>query len=195
MSFVDDILKRLFPERNTQEVYRENFQPSSSEVEANTDWHHSAEGQSYFDLVHKNYQLKKGGVLADPAVHILQTPYANGLAVEFDKPFSEKTFSGLFFAFGQRVVDLGYQRLSLDRKIQEKADGVSIIEKQYFKPKTALSTSGGKIDQLYGNVTIEKELVNNRSQMLKILTTIYSDHLYLKARSFDEFIEVLFDRK
>lgn len=195
MSFVDDILKRLFPEKSTQEVYRENFQPSASEVKAHADWRYSVEGQSCFDLVHKNYQLKKGGVLADPAVHILQTPYANGLAVEFDKPFSEKTFSSLFFAFGQRVVDLGYQRLSLDRKIQEKADGVRIIEKQYFKPKTASSASDGKIDQLYGNVTIEKELVNNRSQMLKILTTIYSDQLYRKARSFDEFIEVLFDRK
>lgn len=194
MSFVEDILKRLFPGKGLQEAYRENFHHSASEVEAITTWQQSEEGQNSFDLVYKNYHLRKGGVLADPAVHILRSPYANGLALEFEKPFSDKTFSSLFFAFGQRVVDLGYQRLSLDRKIQEKTNGVSIIEKQYFKPKTALSTTKGKIDQLYGNVTIEKVAVDHRPQMLKILATIYSDQMYLEARSFDDFIEVLFDR-
>ncbi len=90
------------------------------------------------------------------------------------------------------MLDLGYYRVGMDRTIREEADWVRTIEKQYFKPSVPVVHSQ-ETEQIFGNVSIEKELVNNEPRFLKVLVTVYSDQQYLDARPFDQFIAALFN--
>ncbi len=193
-SFIDDIFDKLFSSKKAPLKLKENFSQSESEKSDSKRWMESDEFVEYMDLIHKNFQLKKAGVNEVPEVHILNSPYANGFAVKFEPPFTEKIFSQLFFAFGERVLDLGYVKVSLDRKTEETGEDVKTTEKLYLKPPLRSEDLNKKIDQLYGNVSIEKVSINNISSYLKVLATVYSDHLYQKARPFDQFIENILQR-
>ncbi|MFD2033326.1 hypothetical protein ACFSKL_00915 [Belliella marina] len=192
-SFIDDIIGKIFPNKKSPIKHRENFTQSHDAEEYTRQWLGSEEGKFLMDLVQKNYHFKTSGMNAAPEVHILNSPYANGFAVSYESPFDPKSFSQLFFAFGQRMLDLGYQKISLDRKIEEINDDVKTTEKQYFKPPMGSVDISKRIDQLYGNVSVEKVSVNEKPSFLKILVTVYSDHLYSKARPFEQFIEDIFE--
>lgn len=171
---------------------KENFSQTPTESAATALWAKGVECQELMGLVSKNYYFKKSAVQAKPEIHVLNSPYANGIAVSFENPLTAKTFSQLFFAFGLRMLDLGYQRVSLDRKMEEINEQVRTTEKQYFKPPVGKADFSKKIDQMFGNVSIEKVSIDDKPSFLKILVTVYSDHLYQEARPFDEFIDSLF---
>lgn len=194
-SFIDDVLGKLFPKKSKPINIKENFKQTIIDQEETDSWMISEEGLTLNELIAKNYHFKKSGINSHPEVHILNSPYANGFAFSYDLPFNEKTFSHIFFAFGRRMLDLGYRRVSLDRKIEEINDDVKTTEKQYFKPPLSNVDFTQKIDQLFGNVSIEKVSINEKPSFIKVLVTVYSDHMYQKARPFDQFIEELFEKK
>lgn len=193
MTFIEDIMGKLFPDRQKKLAFKENFTQSKDETFATLEWMESEEGKGALAKVYKNLHLKKAGINDKPTLHVLASPYANGFAVTYEAPFTAKIFQQLFFSFGQRMLALGYQRVSLDRKMEELQDSVKITEKLYFKPPLSAAIIGQKIDQLFGNVTIEKVSLNDKPSFLKVLVTVYADHLYLPAKPFDDFIERLFN--
>lgn len=192
-SFIDDIFNKLFPRKSLPVNVKENFVQSEEEKISFDLWLDSPDAKNLIKLIGRNYYLKKSGINDRPEIHILNMPYANGIAISFEEPLDEESFSNLFFAFGKRMLDLGYHRVSLDRKTEEVNDHVKTTEKQYFKPPLSDADFSRKIDQLFGNVSIEKVSINDKPSFLKVLVTIYSDHLYEKARPFDEFIDSLFE--
>ena len=193
MTFFEDIMGKLFPDRQKKLAFKENFTQSPDEISETLDWMESEEGKEALAKVYNNIHLKKAGINDKPTLHILASPYANGFAITYEEPITGKIFHQLFFSFGQRMLALGYQRISLDRKMEELQDSVKITEKLYFKPPLSAATIGQKIDQLFGNVTIEKVSLDDRPSFLKVLVTVYADHLYLPAMPFDDFVERLFN--
>jgi len=193
MTFIEDIIGKLFPDRQKKLTYKENFTQSQDEMSATLDWMESEEGKGALNKVYNNLHLKKAGITDKPTLHVLASPYANGFAVTYEYPLTAKIFQQLFFSFGQRMLALGYQRVSLDRKMEELQDSVKITEKLYFKPPLSAASLGQKIDQLFGNVSIEKVSLDDKPSFLKVLVTVYADHLYLPAKPFDDFVERLFN--
>jgi len=192
MKFIDELLGGLFPNNDRKVSVRENFTVSVEEETRVAHWMISSEGKDLAKQVYDNYHLKMAGVNKKPEVHVLQSPYANGFAVTFQDPLTEKTFSNLFFGLVQGVSGLGYRRVSLDRKIEETNEQVKVTEKCYLKPPLSAADLKTKIDQLFGNVSIEKIYVNNIPSYLKVLVTVYADSLYHKAAPFDRFMDELF---
>ncbi|HAH35774.1 MAG TPA: hypothetical protein DCL81_04320, partial [Algoriphagus sp.] len=62
------------------------------------DWLESEEGSTLMNLIYKNYHLKRAQINASPQVHVFESPYANGFAVTYDSPLTQKSFSNLFLA-------------------------------------------------------------------------------------------------
>ncbi|SHN01236.1 hypothetical protein SAMN04488057_105201 [Cyclobacterium lianum] len=193
MKFIDDLLGGLFPEKNRKLAIRENFTISPDEERNAVDWMNSPDGKSVLKSVYDNFHLKKAGVNKAPEVHVLQSPYANGFAVTFQAPLTKDDFSRLFVGLGQGVLGLGYRKVSLDRKIEVEHELVKVTERYYFKPPLAAADLEKKIDQLFGNISLEKISLNNRPNYLKVLVTVYADRLYLKAAPFDRFMDQLFN--
>lgn len=194
MKFIDELLGGLFPNKDRKVSIRENFTVSGEEETRVSHWMISPEGRALVKQIYDNYHLKMTGVNMQPEVHVLQSPYANGFAVTFQDPLTEKTFSNLFFGLVQGVSGLGYRRVSLDRKIEETHEQVKVTEKCYLKPPLSANDLKSKINQLFGNVSIEKIYVNNIPSYLKVLVTVYADSLYHKALPFDRFMEEIFNQ-
>jgi hypothetical protein len=161
MTFIDDILGKLFSDNKQDFNYKENFTQSIEDEQGIRNWLDSEDGKTVISQVYQLYHLKKAGVSEKPDILLMTSPYANGFALPFEDPLTEEIFSSLFFAFGLRMLDLGYYRVSLDRSFHESAGMMKITEKQYFKPLNRKIPSQKK-DQIFGNVSIEKVLVGHK---------------------------------
>ncbi|SIO13237.1 hypothetical protein [Algoriphagus halophilus] len=193
-NFFDDLLKKVFQSSEEMPVnHKENFIIKENELREALEWSQREDGREFMELINKNYHFKKAQINKNPQVHILESPYANGIAISYDLPFDTKSFSLLFLAFSQRVLALGYRQVSLDRKFEEINDQVKITEKFYFKPPLKSSDDGELISQLFGNITLEKISIDNTPSFIKLLVTIYSDRLYKDPKPFDQFLDLLFE--
>lgn len=194
-SFLDDLFKKVFkPSDKSPMRLKENFVIKEIEQTDLDLWIETEESAQLFALVYKNYHFKRTGINGRPQVHIFDSPYANGFAVTYENPFNAKSFSRLFLAFSQRLLALGYEQVSLDRKFEEINDQVKVTEKFYFKPPIQLPAEGELISQLYGNVSLEKVNVDNEPSYIKLLATVYSDRLYQDAKSFDQLMDGIFEK-
>ncbi|GEO21813.1 hypothetical protein [Cyclobacterium qasimii] len=192
MKFIDNLLDKLFTGNSNRAVIRENFTRSESEEQEVSLWLTGEEGEEVLKMIYDNYHFKRAGINKDPEVHVYHTSYANGFAVTYSQPFNTDTFTKLFFGLGQQMLGMGYRMVSMDRKIDEINDQVRTTEKLYFKPLISVDDLSDKINQLFGNVSIEKISLDNKPNYLKVLVTLYSDRQYHEAKSFDQFMDKLF---
>ena len=192
MKFIDNLLDKLFTGNSNRAVIRENFTRSESEEQEVSLWLTGEEGVKVLKMIYDNYHFKRAGINKDPEVHYYHSSYANGFAVSYTTPFNTETFTKLFFGLGQQMLGMGYRRVSMDRKIDEINDQVRTTEKLYFKPLVSVDEVSDKINQLFGNVSIEKISLDNKPNYLKVLVTLYSDRQYHEAKSFDQFMDELF---
>lgn len=193
-NFLDDLFNKVFNASDKSPMnLKENFVVKDSDMRESEEWIRGEEGQVLLARLYKNYHFKKARINDYPQVHIFDSRYAKGFSITFEEPLTPKTFSWLFLAFARRVLALGYQQISLDRKMEELNDNVKLTEKFYFKPPIQIPSDGKLISQLYGNIVIEKVSVNNQPNYLKFLATFYSDRLYQDPKPFDHMLDRLFD--
>ena len=194
-NFFDDLFKNIFkPSEKSPIKVKENFVIKKNELSDLAEWMESEEYVNFLALIYKNYHFKRADIDVHPQVHILDSPYANGFAVTYEEPFDQISFSRLFLALSQRILALGYEQVSLDRKFEEINDQVKMTEKFYFKPPLQISIEGELISQLYGNVTLEKVSVDNKPSFIKLLATVYSDRLYQEVKPFDQLMDRIFEK-
>lgn len=194
-NFLDDLLKKVFkPAEKLPLKVKENFSLKESELKDLDQWISTQEAKNLFGLIYKNYHFKRTQINESPQVHIFSSPYANGFAVSYEEPLDQKSFSRLFLGLSRRILTLGYEQVSLDRKFEEINDRVRVTEKFYFKPPLQLPIEGQLISQLYGNVALEKVSVDNQPSYLKLLATVYSDRMYQDAKPFDLLLDRIFER-
>lgn len=193
-SFLDDLFNKVFKTSDFAPMnVKENFVLKDSELREAEEWITGEDGQALLTRLYKNYHFKKAQINDHPQVHIFDSRYAKGFAITFEEPLTPKTFSWVFLAFARRVLALGYQQVSLDRKMEEVNEQVKVTEKFYFKPPLQIPAEGELISQLYGNIAIEKISVDNQPNYLKFLATFYSDRLYQVPKPFDHMLDRLFD--
>lgn len=190
MAYTDNALGNLFPDGGKKFTYKENYTQTAEEKEAVQQWMDSEKGEEAFGLIYTAYHLQKSNIEQKPEMYILSSPYANGFAISFEPPMDKEVFSNLFFGFGLRILDLGYYRMSLERKLQERDGVLYTEEKQYFKPIVHISKDKRR-EQLFGNVCIEMEIIENKPVLLKVLATVYAGRSFHVAKPFSQFVEEL----
>ena len=193
--YLDSIFGKVFGSGNEKVSHKENFVLTDDQISEADRWMNSTEGAELLKRVLKNYYFKKNQINEQPQVHLFSSKYANGFAVSFEDPLNPNSFEKLFHSFAARCLQIGYKKVSLDRKIEDQGQKVVEIEKFYFKPPLQMPEEGELISQLYGNVSLEKYTVDNSPSYLKLLTTVYSDRLYRDALPFEDFMDRLFDVK
>ena len=193
-NYFDQVWQKLFPSKETVPLQmKENFTLKDKEVQELEDWIHSEAAKSLFSLIYRNYHFKRTQINESPEVHLFTSSYANGFAISYEAPLDLSSFSLLFLGLSRRVLALGYQQVSLDRKLEEINEQVKQTEKFYFKPPLQMPQEGEPITQLYGNISLEKVSINNTPSYIKLLAAIYSDRNYQEAKPFDELMDKLFE--
>lgn len=194
--FFDDLLKKIFPARGSHQPLsvKENFLLKDKDLQDVEAWDQSEASKVLYDLVYRNYHYKRAQINESPEVHVFSSVYANGFALSYGPPLDVNSFSLLFLGLSRRIIALGYEQVSLDRKLEEVNEQVKETEKFYFKPPLQLPQEGALINQLYGNISLEKIRINQQPSYFKLLAAVYSDRLYEDAKPFDELMDRLFER-
>jgi hypothetical protein len=184
LSFFDQIYDRLFKgnKDSTPTLVHEVLTRSNQFVEDYDKW---TNGPQLLEEIKRSYEFKQKGIEQNPAVHVLESQYANGFAVSYNDFFQEDDFGYLMDLLSERVQLLGYRLVGSDRIITDKNNFVETKEKHYLKPEISMEPP---IDQRYGNVLVEHVLVNDKSSYLKFSANVYSDHLYKKALPFQDLL-------
>jgi|UniRef100_UPI004047DF16 hypothetical protein len=194
--FFDDLLKKIFPARGSHQPLsvKENFLLKDKDLQDVEVWDHSEASKVLYDLVYRNYHYKRAQINESPEVHVFSSVYANGFALSYGPPLDVNSFSLLFLGLSRRIIALGYEQVSLDRKLEEVNEQVKETEKFYFKPPLQMPQEGALISQLYGNISLEKIRINQQPSYFKLLAAVYSDRMYHDAKPFDELMDRLFER-
>ena len=194
--FFADLLKKIFPPSTSNQALsvKENFSVKEKDLQDLETWNESEASKTLYDLVYRNYHYKRAQINESPEVHVFSSVYANGFALSYGPPLDPNSFSLLFLGLSRRIIALGYEQVSLDRKLEEVNEQVKETEKFYFKPPLQLPKEGELISQLYGNISLEKIRINQQPSYFKLLASVYSDRLYYDAKPFDDLMDRLFER-
>lgn len=193
MAFLDDLIKKLFPERQKSRPVevQEELRRSESYLQAYSEWKSSGEAEELLRKVKTSYQMKSGGIEGLYPVHLFNSAAANGFALSYHPTISRQEFRFLLDYLRDRVLDLGYRLANTDHQIRDKETYIQTTEKHYLKPPISRAQAK-KAEQHYGNILLEYVLIDNQPSYLKLMVTIYTDHLYTEAQPYDELIEQLF---
>ncbi len=136
--------------------------------------------------IRTSYELKLKGIEQNPHVHILNSQYANGIAIGYSDYFVESDFPNLSDLFAERIMPLGYKTANKDLLIRDKSGYTESIEKYYLKP---IINSDPPLDQKFGNILVEHVKINDKPSYLKLSANVYNDRLYSKALDFKTLLE------
>lgn len=192
MSFIDNIINKLFPKgkNSHKSILHEVILRKKTESLNYQRWLKSMDKFEQIGAIERSYKLAKENVDSEPTILIMNTAYSNGFAIPYNSMYSRDEFRFIFDYFKDQVLKMDYRLAGSDRKIREKQNNIETVEKHYLKPP--LNYKDKVTDQQYGNILIEHVSINDKPDHIKIMANIYSDRLYSEAKSFDEFMERLF---
>ncbi len=198
MSFFDKIMQKIFPEKqgtvSKEPFVTEKLIRAENYNKAYFRWINERAYKPLLDRVYQAYQLKLQKQETDLKFHILTTPYANGFALTFNPTIGQQAFSFFFDFLKDQVINAGYRLNNSGRKIYDKPNYVETIEKYYLKPPLKSMDDDSLFDQLFGNISIEYILIDEKPSYIKLVASIYSDRLYTKALPFEDLVQILFSR-
>jgi len=129
------------------------------------------------------------------AITVLGAPYSNGWLIHCEKlDFRDQDYKFLAFTLSDLLKTAGYVIQLAELKSTAKAAGVEMITHYYLKPSLRFRVKSGneKVNQLFGNITIEYKTLNGKAHEFKFLAKSYADSKYLPPQDFSEINTLLF---
>ncbi|MAT53076.1 MAG: hypothetical protein CMN32_01245 [Saprospirales bacterium] len=127
----------------------------------------------------------------EKSIDFLDTPSSKGFAIHYSEeqvPARECRF--LLDFLREKVLELPYRQTLADRRIYMAQKEVETLERYYLKPRQ-IRSGENRINQRFGNITIELVLRNDKPHQLRFRATSYNDRLYAEADAFKELFQGL----
>ena len=125
----------------------------------------------------------------DKAIDFLNTPSSKGFVIHLYKTeYNERDVTFLFDFLKEKILALEYRTQISDRREFNRTDWVEKIERHYLKPKPDFLKTE-KFNQGFGNITVELLFRNDKPHQLKFRATIYKDHLFKEAETFQSLMK------
>ena len=184
-----DFFKNLFQEAEESSSFKplihETIVRDEKELAVYQAWKESLEHRRSIDWLNDQYAIWQ--VLPkeiDESILFLNTPSSKGFAVHFKESFIENHHAvHLFDYLKEKVLTLNYRPQVQDSRTWSDKNAVQTVDRYYLKPRTS-KTADGKINQIFGNITIELLHKDNVPFNLKFQATAYNDRLYQPADDF-----------
>jgi hypothetical protein len=142
--------------------------------------------------IYTTFTLNKAGVQGD--LPLLYFPLRNGdqiLIHQLDH-FGKDTLSFLSDYFRDRIVRLGYKLYLSDKQIISHQSHSARVERHILHPRKDLAIADEKLPQLYGNIELRVQFIDDKPIYLSILSEPIEQSNYSQAYPFDELAELLF---
>ena len=198
MSEFWDKIKQLFSKAEqsspSQPLIHKVIERSQEEKADYEHWKGTLVCRRLLDWLHDQYAIHK--VLpedTDEAMDFLDTPSSKGFVIHFFKTrYSKRDVTHFFDFLKEKVLAGNYRNQLSDIRTYNRPKWVETVQKHYLKPRTKFNT-GEKINQQYGNITIELLLRDDTVYNLKFRATSYQDRQYAQPADFKELIQQLMD--
>lgn len=176
-------------------IIHELIQRSEEEQADYTQWKSSFVLRRLLDWLSDQYAVSRVAPDdVDEALDFLDTPSSQGFVIHFHKTrYARREITHFFDYLKERVKTLDYRTQLSDTRTYNRPNWVETTEKHYLKPRTDYE-EGEKIDQQFGNITIELEVRDEVVHNLRFRATHYRDHLYQAPRPFETLMQVLLKR-
>jgi hypothetical protein len=124
------------------------------------------------------------------SISFLNTPPSFGFMIHFSEMgYSYKDSIFIAHLLKEKIQQLPYKNQLSDRRIYNKNEStVEITERHYLKPKKII-IPGEKIDQYFGNITVQLQIRNDQPFQLSLRATTYPDRIYKPGLPFEQFME------
>lgn len=189
MSFFDDISGRLFPVNKKVGIY-EVLKQDQGFINKYQEWTSKSECIKLKEDILKSWEFKLKDLSPPLDIITYLSDYANGFTLYPGKDDHSNAMSYLMEYMKDMLISTSYRLVHSTRKIDEKKEGIEIVEKYYLKPPFPVKIP---YDQMYGNIEIEVLKHDQQEKRLKFLVSVYSDRKYTKALPFRELLSYLFD--
>ncbi len=145
----------------------------------------------WVNAAYVNYLVDPKSV--DTALDFLSMRASRGFVVHFHKTqYPIRDVIHFFDYLKERVLTLGYRTYTSDSRTYNRSNFVEAIQRHYLKPSINFGRAQGeKVNQRFGNITIEVLLRNDKVYNLKFSATAYSDHKYEEADEFGDLMKEL----
>jgi hypothetical protein len=137
----------------------------------------------------------------DEALDFLDTPSSKGFAVHLHMTrYSRRDCTHFFDFLKERVLRLDYRTQISDTRSYQREDWVETVERHYLKPRPGYFQGhdfqdGDKMNQRYGNITIELRLRDEVPHYLIFRATSYRDRLFTEAKDFHLLMQRILDQE
>ena len=137
-----------------------------------------------------NYQVSERS--EDKAFEFFTSSSSNGFAIFQQESYTLTVWDYRFLQLdiASKLRELGYVLKLSDVRSKSKLNGVEQIFRYYLKPSVKLK-EGKRAVQLFGNVSLEVILRDDKPYMFKCLANSYNDQHFHPARPFDELVNLL----
>ena len=196
MTNIWDFFKNYFREAEqssaSHPIFRSQLERSPEEREAYQSWEGNLTSRRIIGFLAEGYAMYQSTPASvDQSLTFLNTPSSKGFAIHFPQTdYSRQDASHLLDLLKQKVLALDYRPQHSDSRTWSEKDWAQTVERHYLKPRQSWA-EGQKIDQRYGNITIELTLRNDQPHLLTFRATSYSDRLYADAADFHELMQSL----
>ena len=164
---------------------------SNASNEAYVAWKHENSVHDTLDWLLTNYHSEISGGKVDRSIAFLDTPSKKGFVFYLMDGVPETRHpEHLMDYIKDRMIDLGYNLYTSDLKSYSAGDEVETQQRHYLKPPLNF-VPNQKLSQLFGNISIEYILRNDRPYMFKFSATTYQDYMFEDASAFEQLMKVL----
>lgn len=190
-------IQRLFQEADqsspSNPVVHEIIERSEAEKNDYEQWKETLVKRRLVDWLYQQYAIYR--VLPhdiDEGLDFLDTPSSKGFAVHFYKTnYTRREVTHFFDFLREKVLQLEYWPQISDTRVYNRPDWVETVERHYLKPKPDLTNKDSRINQRFGNITIENIMRNDRPHYLRFRVNNYNDRLFLQAEDFHELMQAI----
>lgn len=196
MSNLWNQFKNLFKEAEqsspSKPLIHELIERNEAEIKDYTFWKNTLVRRRLIDWLNDQYAIYlHQPENIDEALDFLNTPSSKGFVIHFHRTrYSRRDVTHFFDYLKERVLGLNYRIQISDTRTYNRPMWVETVQRHYLKPKPNFERKG-KINQQFGNVTIEFELRNDVAHYLKFQATSYKDYQFDDARDFKELMQLV----
>lgn len=200
MSFFDQVIQRVFPstKANAAKVapirVQEKITYSDKFIQSYEAWISKTDTMLWLQYLKDSINLRLNGIEGPANIQCFSMDATRGFAIINEEKSHDERLPYLLYHIQLQLKELGYIPQKAGRAIEDQGSFVQTKEGFYMKPNVYLGANEetGKLNQLYGNVTLELVYADKRASFLKIVTTWYVDHNFSEAAPYDDLLEKLF---
>ncbi|MFM2286039.1 MAG: hypothetical protein RLZZ543_1536 [Bacteroidota bacterium] len=190
---LSQFVKRVFAAPKKDEpVRQEMLVRSHAHKQQYKSWVEQGGHSEMLKNLYTAYTLNKLGITGDVPMHVFVNGPSRHVLLHYTDAMGKTLFPFLQDYFRDRIMRIGYNLYLSDRQTISRAGHTEQIDRHILRPALPAFQEPGKLEQLYGHITLSVHVIDERPLFLQISAETLQDKQYTAVFPFDELAETLF---